>query len=139
MRGPIDPLALHDWIDRDFGKVMDAWSRVWVHGSAEGVLLGNRLVASCGELMELLSAARATTTIQQKAWHLVIGVRVDQVAQEWQQRMQAISVARRDLAEYIRAETGRPPAALFSLPTSETSPPAPQPPVDRTLQGAEPV
>lgn len=114
VRPPVDPLALHDWIDRDHARLMDAWSRVWVYGSAKGVRLGNRLVDGCGALMELPGSATGASTPRGKARQLALGINIDEAAAEWQRRLRTLAVARRDLTDYVRAETGRPAAALFS-------------------------
>jgi hypothetical protein len=114
LRPPVDPLALHDWIDRDYARLMDAWSRVWVYGSAEGVRLGNRLVDDCGALIELSGSATGTSTIRGKARQLVLRISLDELTPEWQRRMRSLAVARRDLTDYVRTETGRPAAALVS-------------------------
>lgn len=114
LRPPVDPLALHDWIDRDYASLMDAWSRVWVYGSAEGVRLGNLLVDGCGALMELSGSATSTSTIRGKARQLVLGISQDELTADWQRRMRSLAIARRDLTNYVRTETGRPAAALFS-------------------------
>jgi hypothetical protein len=124
LRPPVDPLALHDWIDHDYARLMDAWSRVWVYGSAEGVRLGNRLVDGCGALMELSGSATGTSTIRGKARHLVLGISLDELTAEWQRRMRSLAVARRDFTDYVRTETGRPAAALFSTDGAAPPPPA---------------
>src|SRR4051794_5448961 len=54
LRQAVDPFVIHDWIDRDFVPLVDAWSRVWVYGSAEGVRLGNHVINRSSELMELV-------------------------------------------------------------------------------------
>jgi hypothetical protein len=124
MRPRVDPLALHDWIDRDYARLMDAWSRVWVFGSAEGVRLGNRLVDACGALMEIFGSATATSTIRGKARQLVVGISLDELTDEWQRQLRSLAVARRDLTDYVRTENGRPAAVLFSADGAAPPPPA---------------
>lgn len=122
LRKPVDPLELHDWINAGLEPLVEAWSRTWVYGSPQGVMLSNRLLESCQEVMELLNLAGGTG-VRQKTRQAVTGINVKDLAAERTKRMRAVAVARRDLAEYMRAEAGRPTAALFSsaAPTPELS------------------
>lgn len=113
-RKQLDALELHDWLNTDFGALMDAWSRAWAYGSADGVNLSNKLLDSCRRVMEMLSLADAIGAWQ-KTRQAVIGVETDRLAGQWNERIIAVAVARRDLAEYMRAQTGRPAAKLFSV------------------------
>ncbi|WP_139228781.1 hypothetical protein [Blastococcus tunisiensis] len=104
-----------DWINTDFGALVDAWSRTWAYGSADGVRLANRLLDSCGHVMAVISTADATG-FRQRIRQVVLGISNEPLVAEWDRRMKKVATARRELAEYMRSETGRPAAELFSLP-----------------------
>jgi hypothetical protein len=120
-RAPIDPLHLHDWIGTDLRPLYDAWSRAWTYGSAEGVALANRLFDSCGEVMGVINQTKATG-LKDKSRHVLFGIDTDRLAPQLDERIKALATARRDLADYMRRETGRAPADLFSSTVTNTLP-----------------
>lgn len=65
LRRPLDPLELHDWIDKDVGPITEAWSRVWAVGTQEAIEMANRLVLAC---MDVLSSA--TSPDSRRNWLL---------------------------------------------------------------------
>jgi hypothetical protein len=68
---PLDMLALHDWLDRDFGPMHEAWSRVWAVGSQEALDAADNLVNSCAELMRLATTfdpKRLRTVLRGVSW-----------------------------------------------------------------------
>ncbi len=36
-RKQLEAMGLHDWMNQDFGPLMDAWSRAWAYGTPAGV------------------------------------------------------------------------------------------------------
>jgi hypothetical protein len=116
-RQQIDALQLHDWIGTDSDPLLDAWSRAWTYGSVDGVALANRLVDSCFEVTGLLDQLKANG-LRDKGRQFLFGLDTDRLAPERTERIKVLAVARRDLADYMRAETGRAPADLFSSTTT---------------------
>jgi hypothetical protein len=112
-RKPIDALELHDWAYRDYSTLMDAWSRTWAYGTPDGVVLSNQLLEACRQVMDVLDLGDAKGGWQ-KLRRSLLGVEVDGLMQQWNERITLVAVARRDLADHARAETGKAPAELFS-------------------------
>ena len=115
LRKPIEPMDLHDWLAADVGPLMDAWSRTWVNGSPEGVRRSNAVLEACNEVMAVL-AEMAPATTRAKLRKVVVGADIAAMRPLLAERVRHLSVARKELAEHVRAETGRPAAQLFSAP-----------------------
>lgn len=111
-RKQLDAMGLHDWMNQDFGALTDAWSRAWAYGTAAGVALANSLVDACGHVIEVVTLADAEGRWN-KVRQIVVGVDVGRLTAHWDERMQLVAVARRDLAQHMRSETGREAAELF--------------------------
>ena len=127
LRKPVDPLELHDWINVDLSSLADAWSRTWVYGSPQGVARANRLMDACADVIGVLHLVGATGW-RQKTRQFVVGIDTKGIAAERAKRLKVLAEARRDLAEFMRTESGSPTAELFS--------PTPPVPAVRNRQGA---
>jgi hypothetical protein len=110
---PLDAQELHDWIEVDVRALMDAWARAWVTGKARGIELANDLVDRCQSLLAVVGSGTAQGALAQVR-QTVAGVNTDEMEAAYQSRLRDWAAARRDLAEYVRVETGRVPAALFT-------------------------
>lgn len=117
-RRPVDHIELHNWINLDSAPLLDAWSRSWVYGKPDGILLANRLVDSCLDLMGLLAKIEPTTW-RDRGRQLFVGVDTDRLATEREQKVRAVATARGDLATYMRNETGLETARLLASPRAE--------------------
>lgn len=111
-RKQLDAMELHDWVNQDFGALTDAWSRAWSYGTAAGVALANSLVDACGQVVEVVTLADAQGRWD-KARQAMVGVDIGRLTTQWDERMKLVAVARRDLAQHLRSETGREAAELF--------------------------
>jgi hypothetical protein len=112
-REAMDAMALHEWIEVDFRPLMDAWTRVWACGSADGVRLSNALLDACRDVMSVLDLA-APPSLLGKLRQTLVGVQTEELLVRFQGKLTVLAKARKDLAELVRAETGRPTAELFS-------------------------
>lgn len=119
-RKQLDALDLHDWVRQDFGPLLDAWSRAWAYGTPEGVQLANKLLDSCSEALDAIAEADAASGWQ-KVRELVAGADVARLLVEWGTAMDKIAVARRDLANHVRSESGRDAAELFAVDAGQTT------------------
>ncbi len=120
-RQAMDQMTLHDWMNADYAALMNAWSRAWAYGTAEGIVLANTLLESCGTVMELLTIPAAGGGKEQLR-RTVVGIDTDRLVEDWNKRIVAVAQARRHLAEHMRAETGREPATLFSQEPAAADP-----------------
>ncbi len=112
-RKQLDAMELHDWMNQDFGALMDAWSRASAYGTQAGVAMANRLVDACGQGIKLITLADAQGAWQ-KVRQVIVGVDIDRLTAQWDEQIKLVAVARRDLAQHIRSETGRQAAELFT-------------------------
>ncbi|HEY0166602.1 MAG TPA: hypothetical protein VGB75_06120 [Jatrophihabitans sp.] len=111
-RKPMDAMVLHDWLRVDLGPLMDAWSRAWACASPRGVELSNAVLDACNQMFAVLGEGAAQTPLI-KARTAVVGASIDEQRTLLSERSRVLAAARKDLAELVRAETGRPPAQLF--------------------------
>lgn len=112
-REAMDAMILHEWIEVDFRPLMDAWTRVWACGSADGVRASNTLLDACRDVMSVLDLA-APPSLLGKLRQTFAGVNTDELLVTFQDKLAALAVARKNLAELVRAETSRPTAELFT-------------------------
>ena len=112
-RGEMDAMALHEWVAADFQPLMDAWTRIWTIGSPAGIDAANKLLDCCAEVMSVLDYA-APPSLLGRLRETVVGIKTDQLLETYSEKLSQLARARRDLAELVRAETGRPAAALFA-------------------------
>lgn len=115
LRKPIDTFELHDWLDIDFRPLMDAWSRVWVSGTPRGVALGNKVLDASMQIISVLDMPASGET-NLRAWlsRTFRAVSTEQLIAEFETHLASLALARRDMANLVRSETGRSPAELFS-------------------------
>jgi hypothetical protein len=48
---PLDPLDLHDWMDKDYRPLTDAWTQVWAVGTQQAIDAADGVMMACRELM----------------------------------------------------------------------------------------
>ena len=121
IRPPADAQQLHDWIAADYRPLLDAWSRTWVAGTPEMVDKANALLDACANITAIFDTA-APATLAGRVRRNLTGIttqETDQLEALWHERMKALAVARKELAELVRRETGRAPANLFSSSPAE--------------------
>ena len=112
-RKELDPMTLQEWLDVDYRPLMDAWSRAWACGTPEGIELSNRLMDACRGVIAVM--AQVGPTSRSGAMRLALfGVKTAEQVALYDERLAVLATARRDLADLVRRETGRPPAQLFS-------------------------
>lgn len=111
-RQPLEPMALHDWVEADFRPLLDAWSRVWATGTPRGVHAANKLVACCTDLVAILNP-ESLETPKDKLRQTVLGIDTREMLIRFEEAVKPLAEARRDLAEIVRNESGRPPTELF--------------------------
>ena len=111
-RAPLDSMAVQDWMDVDLRPLLNAWSRGWTCASPRGVELSNTLLAACVDLASVLSDGADLSRLG-KIRTALLGARVDRHRALYEERLPALTAARKDLADLVRAETGRPPALLI--------------------------
>jgi hypothetical protein len=116
IRPPADAQQLHDWLALDYRPLMDAWSRIWVSGTPEAVQKADVLLDACADITAAYDLG-SSETFAGRVRRTVVGVTAQdtaRLAELWNERLEALAAARKDLAEFVRRETGRPPANLFS-------------------------
>lgn len=93
-----------------------AWPRSWSSATGTALLAGSPWSrfssASLAEGVLFVHSALLSGGSRDKPAP-VIGVETDRLAGQWNERMITVAGGRRDLAEYMRAQTGRPAAKLF--------------------------
>ena len=53
-RKPVDVLEMHDWLNQDFGPLMDAMSQITVVGTQDAIIVAGRVLRACVDLMDLV-------------------------------------------------------------------------------------
>jgi hypothetical protein len=103
----LDPFELYDWIDKDYGPLIDAWSRVWVVGPQSAIDAADRVALACGEV---LGAATARSYRNQvvRAYRMLVGEvwTRDQLA-EYDRALRRLAEERVAFVKVIRAEMGK--------------------------------
>lgn len=112
-RKPLDPIALHDWISLAWQPLFDAWSRVWISGDSEAIRLANTLIDKCADLLSALSSTPPASR-RAKLRECVLGPDISRQLPIYEEHLREVAAARRELAEFVRRETKRPTAELFS-------------------------
>lgn len=113
-RQPMDPMILHEWIEKDLATVMEAWTRAWATASPAGVAASNRVMTCCGDVLGVLDLS-APATMLGRLRETLAGVDTETLQTRYRDKLTTLAHARRDLALLVRAETGRAPAELFEV------------------------